>query len=127
MNSNRGASHGRALIPHLEIEDIEELQDHEENADVSPPEVAPTSGGTKEDSQLSYVVCTTQHGRDGNTLGNVHTISLFWRTKTLCGWRFTNTVDHIVTDCPFPSQGGLVPLGAPRCSTCVKREEQNSL
>ena len=127
MNDVREASHGGVLIPPLETEGIEELQDGGASAEAKTPEVAPTSGENGEDSQLSYVDCTTQHGRDGNTLGKVHTINPFWQTKTLCGWRFTETLDHIITDCPFPSEGGLVPLGALRCSTCVKREEQNYL
>ena len=63
MNLVRGASHGGALVPLLEIEDIDELQENDASAEANTPEVAPTSGENAEDSQLYYVVCTTQHGR----------------------------------------------------------------
>ena len=114
-------------MPVLNVEDIDDLQESHDQASEKSAEVAPTSAGNDEGPQLSYVLCTAQHGRDGNTLGRVHTINPGWPEKTICGWRFTETIDHIISDCPFPSEGGLVPLGALRCSTCAKREEQNFL
>ena len=75
---NRGASPGGALVPVLEIEDIDDLQESHDQASEKSAEVAPTSAGNDEGPQLSYVVCTTQHGRDGNTLGQDHTINPVW-------------------------------------------------
>ena len=124
---NRGSSPGGALVPVLEIKDIEDLQEDQDQASGNTAEVAPTSAENEDGPLLSYVVCTTQHGRDGNTLGRVHTINPVRPEKTMCGWRFTETVDHIISECPFPSEGGLVPSGARRCTTCVKREEQTFL
>ena len=45
----------------------------------------------------------------------------------MSGWKFTETLDHNISEFPFPTEGGVVPPGALRCSTCVKREEQHFL